>query len=67
MKELAAALKDCNGRSRSRGYVHAMKKRGFKMPGKTATLSSAEEFLKRNPGFSWRSVYRPRWKIVRGA
>lgn len=36
------------------------------MPGKQATLSSAMAFLEKNPGFSWRSVYRPRWKSVKG-
>jgi hypothetical protein len=57
-KELAAALRDANGRSRSRGYVQAMKRRGFQMPGRRATLSYAIAWLDRNPGFSWRSVYK---------
>lgn len=59
IKELAAELKDHEGRSRSRGYVHAMKARGFKMPNRKATLESALAFLAKNPGFTWRSVYRP--------
>ena len=36
IKELAAALK------RSRFYVHAMKRRGFQMPGGVATVAEAE-------------------------
>ena len=35
IKELAAALK------RSRFYVHAMKRRGFQMPGGVATVAEA--------------------------
>lgn len=40
-KELAAALK------RHVSYVQAMRRRGFKMPGGTATLSEARAFLRR--------------------
>lgn len=40
-KELAAALK------RHVSYVSAMKSKGFKMPGGTATLSEARAFLRR--------------------
>lgn len=42
-KELAAALK------RSRGYVQAMKARGFPMPGGTATVEEARAWLARHP------------------
>ena len=37
---------------RSRTYVHAMKKEGFQMPGGTATLEEAREWLRRHPDFS---------------
>jgi len=40
-KELAAALR------RHVSYVSAMKRRGFVMPGGTATLGEARSFLKR--------------------
>jgi hypothetical protein len=40
-KELAAALK------RHVSYVSAMRRKGFKMPGGTATLAEAREFLRR--------------------
>lgn len=43
IKELAAAL------GRHRSYIHAMKARGFKMPGDRATLHEARQFLKRHP------------------
>ena len=45
-KELAAALR------RSRTYVHAMKASGFSMPGGTATLEEARDWLRMNPRFS---------------
>ena len=40
-KELASALK------RHVSYVSAMRRRGFKMPGGTATLAEARSFLRR--------------------
>jgi hypothetical protein len=46
IKELAAKLR------KSRTYVHAMKKSGFKMPGGTATIEEARNWLKKNPGFA---------------
>jgi hypothetical protein len=42
-KELAAALK------RSLDYVYAMRKAGFPMPGKRATLADALAWLADNP------------------
>jgi hypothetical protein len=42
-KELAAALK------RSLDYVYAMRKAGFPMPGKRATLAAALTWLADNP------------------
>lgn len=42
-KELAAALK------RSLDYVYAMRKAGFPMPGKRATLADALVWLSDNP------------------
>jgi hypothetical protein len=42
-KELAAALK------RSLDYVYAMRKAGFPMPGKRATLAAALVWLSDNP------------------
>ena len=35
----------------SRGYVYAMKSAGFVMPGKTAKLEEARDWLRENPGF----------------
>jgi len=43
LKELALSLR------RSRGYISAMKSRGFIMPGGTATLAEARSWLARNP------------------
>jgi hypothetical protein len=43
VKELAAAL------GRSRTYVEAMKKQGFPMPGRTATLAEARAWLATHP------------------
>lgn len=43
VKELAAAL------GKHRNYVHAMRSRGFMMPGGTATLSEARAWQARNP------------------
>ena len=45
-KELAAGLK------KSRTYVCAMKKAGFLMPGGTASLKEARQWLKKNHNFS---------------
>lgn len=42
-KELAARLR------RATSYVYAMKARGFPMPGGTATLEEAREWLRKNP------------------
>lgn len=42
-KELAAALK------KSRSYIQAMKRRGFVMPGGTATVEEARKWLRRHP------------------
>lgn len=46
IKELAQQLR------KSRTYVHAMKKAGFRMPGGTATLSEARDWLANHPAFS---------------
>jgi hypothetical protein len=35
-----------------------MKKEGFQMPNKKATLAQAVDWLQRNPGFTWASAYR---------
>jgi hypothetical protein len=43
IKELAEAL------GKHRNYVGAMKARGFEMPGGTATVTEAREWLKNNP------------------
>jgi hypothetical protein len=51
IKELAFEL------NHGRGYVHAMKAAGFRMPGGMATVAEAREWLAANPSFSWRSVY----------
>lgn len=53
IKELAAALR------RPRSYVHAMKRRGFVMPGGTATLSEARAWLARNPAPRSEVEFRP--------
>lgn len=42
-KELASALR------KHVTYISAMKRQGFQMPGRVATLSSAIEFLQHNP------------------
>lgn len=44
--ELADALR------RSRCYIYAMKKSGFAMPGGTATVAEAREWLRAHPNFS---------------
>lgn len=46
IKELAAVL------GKSRTYVHAMIAAGFEMPGRTATLQEARDWLRANPDFS---------------
>lgn len=51
-EELAAALR------RSRTYVFAMKRAGFEMPGGSATLTEAREWLRENPGFRSNWKYR---------
>ncbi|TXH52225.1 MAG: hypothetical protein E6Q97_16630 [Desulfurellales bacterium] len=43
IKELASAL------GRSRTYVHAMKRLGFRMPGNRSTIESALQFLELHP------------------
>lgn len=43
IKKLAATLQ------RNRTYVHAMKRKGFQMPGGKATLEEALSWLARNP------------------
>lgn len=48
IKELAGALK------RSRGYIHAMKRAGFPMPGNRATVNHALRWLAENPSFRHR-------------
>ena len=50
-KELAAALR------RSRTYVFAMKRAGFPMPGGTATLQEARDWLRTHPGFKVTDSY----------
>lgn len=50
--ELAAAL------SRSRYYVSAMKRAGFLMPGGTATVIEARDWLRDNPQFSSKEAWR---------
>lgn len=57
IKELAAELHGVDGKPHSRGFVHAMKRAGFKMPDGRATIAEAEAWLRANPAFSWRSVY----------
>jgi hypothetical protein len=58
IKELAAALPHGHtGKPRTRGYVSAMKKAGFQMPNKRATLAQAKRWLRLNPTFSWRKMY----------
>lgn len=52
VKELAAEL------GHSRGYVHAMKKMGFVMRGKRATVAGARRWLARHRRFTWRAAYR---------
>lgn len=49
--ELAAALR------RGRCYVFAMKKAGFIMPGGTATLSEARDWLRQRPQFKTTAYY----------
>lgn len=50
-EELAAALR------RSRTYVFAMKRAGFPMPGGSATLTEAREWLLEHPGFRSNQMY----------
>lgn len=50
--ELADALR------RGRCYVFAMKKAGFAMPGGTATLSEARDWLRRNPQFKTTAYFK---------
>lgn len=50
--ELADALR------RGRCYVFAMKKAGFTMPGGTATLSEARNWLRRNPHFKTTDYFK---------
>lgn len=45
VKELAPQIK------RSEGYIYAMKKAGFPMPGGTATIGEALAWLTQKPGF----------------
>ncbi len=51
IKHLAAEL------YRGRGYVHAMVKAGFPMPGRRATLAEARAWLAAHPDFTRESVY----------
>ena len=51
IKELAACI------SRSRGYVSAMKKAGFQMPGGLASVNDVRRWLAKNPEFTFHSVY----------
>ena len=37
---------------RSRTYIYAMKKAGFRMPGGTATFEEARDWLRNNPDFT---------------
>jgi hypothetical protein len=53
IKELAAAIPP----GRSRGYVQAMKRSGFKMPGGKASFAAALSWLYYHPDFTWRGVY----------
>lgn len=50
--ELAEALR------RSRCYIYAMKKAGFAMPGGTATVAEAREWLRAHPNFSTTNYYK---------
>lgn len=50
VKELAAAMK------RSPWYVYAMRRAGFPMPGGTATVQEARDWLAARPGFSAKSA-----------
>lgn len=54
---------------RGRCYIFAMKKAGFKMPGGTATLTGALEWLSENPDFKTTDYYnkeKPKAKPARG-
>jgi len=53
--ELAADL------SRSRAYVSAMKRAGFPMPGGTATVNEARDWLRDNPEFRAGKA----WKVTK--
>lgn len=50
--ELADALR------RSRGYIYAMKKAGFEMPGGTATVGEARAWLRAHPGFTTSAYFK---------
>ena len=50
--ELADALR------RGRCYIYAMKKCGFSMPGGTATLAEARDWLRQNPNFKTTNYFK---------
>lgn len=53
-KEIAAALR------RHPSYVYAMRRRGFPMPGKRATLTEAQSWLQKHPEPRKRGLPRSR-------
>lgn len=56
-KELAAAL------GRAAGYVSAMRRSGFVMPGGMATPDEALDWLRRHPEFRRRLIYPPKPRV----
>jgi hypothetical protein len=52
MSELLTKVELANRLKRSEWYITSMKRAGFEMPGGTATLEEAREWLRSNPGFS---------------
>ena len=50
--ELADALR------RGRCYIYAMKKAGFSMPGGTATLTEARDWLRQNSNFKTTGYFK---------
>lgn len=57
MNDLLYADELAEGLRRGRGYVYAMKKHGFQMPGGTATLGDARTWLRERPTFSTTGYY----------
>jgi hypothetical protein len=60
IEELSAAL------GKSRNYVGGMRRAGFLMPGGTATVNEAREWLRENPDYRCKSAWKkPRVKPAR--